>query len=528
MSNVAQNTIIREMLLTSVSCGDQDLLQLLEGNIDTILLLNHSCHDEIDYLKAQLSLLDLAMIYSRNRVDEARTRAQSTGFDQYRAKYENEAKAQRTSQNRSCAFSDATSFQQFQRDSVNRMRSQSDMESGSTGQTQTTRWDRSTQSASGYSVVADYASSSSTGEGRGSSSDIQINSGKSYSKTSREFGPDMGDLETYPDFLPDLPSPQSVLSGVGNTLAWAWNGISDAVVEAAWGTDGYNILEIEAGNFYVSDLFRTLFVGDPIVTSFTSQSPAGVEDWPLLGCCCNTDGNPDTDCPEDIFYNCLYDAVNPLPSYGRGYSVKYNVSVGIPYIGVLRVDWASGDQFRQSHTMTQGCTRATGEGSTNNIYEQTDLSQSEGSTETYDESQTTRDMHTIGDSRRDSRSDTTAGSATTGDAHSESHTGSDRAGHSERRSSNQGTAWSKGRGRGEGLSTSDSKSTTEVRHWSQIFKNLLEMYNRVFDQIMTFDRIRSLSIPMSIGLIETCQYSLPKDPVLAAQLRRRSLTKVYQ
>lgn len=527
--NVSENSIIREMLLTSISCGDPDLLNLLEDNIDVILLMNHSCYQEIDYLKAQLSMIDIAMVFSRNKVDEARTRGYSKGFDQYRAKYENESLAQRTSENRACNFADATSFQQFMRDNVNRMRSRSDMESLSTGSTQTTRWDRSTQSASGYSVVSDYASSSSDGEGRGSSIDTQINSGKSYSKTAREFGPDLNDLETYPDFVPDLPSPTEVIKGIGGTLSWLWNGISGAVNEGDWDTAGSNQLEIDG--FTISDLFRKLFKNDPISGTFGRLSVGGIEDWPLLGCCCDTDGNPLTDCPEDIPYNCLYDAVNPLPSYGRGYNVKYNVSVGIPYIGVLRVDWGSGGQFRQSHTMTQGCTRSTGEGSTNNIYSQADFSHSEGSTDTHDEAQTTRDIHIIGDSKRDSRSDTAAGSATTGDAHSESHTGSDRISHAERRASNQGTSWSKGRGRGEGLTTSDSKSTTEVRHWSQIFKNLLEMYSRIFDQIIEYERIRALSIGISIGKIEKCQFSLPKDPICSAQLRRRSdygLTKVYQ
>ena len=81
------------------------------------------------------------------------------------------------------------------------------------------------------------------------------------------------------------------------------------------------------------------------------------------------------------------------------------------------------------------------------------------------------------------------------------------------------------------MSTSDSKSTTEVRHWSQIFKNLLEMYNRVFEQIMLYDKIRALSVGIAVDKITgRCDYSLPKDPIVAAQIRRRSdynLTEVY-
>lgn len=527
MSNgiVSENDILKEMLLTSVSCGDPDLLKLLEDNIDAILILNHGCHAETDYLRAQLSMIDMAMLYSRNRVDEARTRAHSQGFDQYRADYQTEAKAQRASQMRSCAFADATSFQQFQRDSVNRMRSRSDMESNATGNTQTTRWDRSTQSASGYSVIADYASSSSDGEGRGSSVDTMINSGRSYSKTSREFGPNRNDLETGTISV-NLPSVNDIMNSVDGALSWVWGSVSGAVTET-WDTDGTS--QLKTGGFNSPNVDGNAVFNDTIDDTYHHQLVENVTDEPFLGCCCNVDGNPLTDCPDDPTipgpepFLCNYDSVDPFPSYGRGFNVKYNLSIGIPYIGALRVDWGIGAQFRQSHTMTQGCTRTTGEGSTSNIYEQTDLSESDGSTDTRDESQTTRDIHTIGDSYRDSRSDTTAGSATTGDAHSESHTGSDRASHSERRASNQGTAWSKGRGQGDGLTTSDSKTTVEVRHWSQIFKNLLEMYNRIFDQIMTFDKIRAASIGLSISTIETCKYSLPVDPV-HSQVLRRSLT----
>lgn len=157
-----------------------------------------------------------------------------------------------------------------------------------------------------------------------------------------------------------------------------------------------------------------------------------------------------------------------------------------------------------------------------NRYDQEDRSRSSGTTDIHDEGQTTRDIHTIGDSYRDARSDTTAGSATTGDAHSESHTGSDRVGHAERRAANQGSAWSKGRGRGHSVSTSDSESKTEIRHWSQIFKSLLDMYNRIFDQIKSYESIRALSIGVSIAPInQICCYSLPKDPVVAGDLRRR-------
>lgn len=528
ISEINDSSIIKEMLLTSISCGDAELLEILEDNIDTIMLINRSCHDEIDYLRSQLSLIDLAMIYTRNRVDEARTRSQSKGFDQYRAKFENEAKAQRTSEGRTCAFADATSFQQFSRDSINRMRSESNMESNAQGNTQTTRSDRSTQSASGYSNVADFASSSSTGEGRGSSIDTMINSGRSYSKTSKDFGPNLNDQNTGSFFPIQLPTPQEIWDSVNKATAWDFVG---SLIEGG-------IIRLITDAF-VAPVVGSINFDDSIDNTYTHQNvETNLNDQPWLGCCCNTDGNPLTDCPDDPTipgpepFLCNYDAVNPFPSYGRGYSVKYNISVGIPFIGVLRVDWGVGQQFRQSHTMTQGCTRAVGEGSTTNIYEQTDVSQSSGSTDTRDVSQTTRDIHTVGDSFRDARSDTTAGSASTGDAHSESHTGSDRLSHSERRASNQGTAWSKGRGRGEGLSTSDSKSTTEVRHWSQIFKNLLEMYNRIFEQIRTYDKIRAASIGISVALIDqVCQYSLPKDPVVAARLRKRSdkfsLTKIH-
>lgn len=533
-TTIGNNQIVREMLLTSVSCGDPDLLKLLEDNIDTILLINQSCHEEIYYLKAQLSMIDMAMVFTRNKVDESRTRAQSKGFDQYRSKFENEAKAQRTSQSRTCAFADATSFQQFDRDSVNRMRSESDMESNAEGSTQTTQWDRSIQSASGYSVIADYASSSSDGEGDGSSVDVQINSGKSYSKSSREFGPDTNDRQVG-NYIPDLPSPQEVLDTIGGALKWVWDLAGDAVTEA-WHSDGVQELETGSINQFNTPLFNDQ-INDSYNHQFVETSVQSAHPW--LGCCCNTDGNPDTNCPpdptlgeNDQSFICEYDYINPFPSYGRGYNAKYNLSFGVPTIGVMRVDWGVGEQFRQSHTMTQGCTRGTGEGSTRNIYEQTDFSESKGDTDTRDESQTTRDVHRIGDSERDSRSDTTAGAASTGDAHSESHTGSDRTSHSERRAANQGTAWSKGRGRGDGLTTSDNKTTTEVRHWSQIFKNLIEMYNRIFEQIMSYDKIRSLSIGIAVEKIDdNCQYSLPNDPIVAARLRRRVghvLTRVCQ
>ena len=513
--------LLIDMLATSVSCGDPELYQLMQDNAATILIMYRGCYAEVDYLRAQLGLLDLALMYTRNKVDTIKSRSHAEGLDTYRAKYENETKAQRTSEQRACSFGDATSFQTFQRDSVNRMRSESDMESNAEGNTQTTRWDRSKQTASGYSTIFDYANSASYGVGRGYNVSTSSNSGKSYSKTSLDWGPNRNDLSTG-FFLPDIPDPQAIWDSIKGGMIWDVMGSLVEGGEMEYDTGGVNMPTRDNTSF-----------NDQIDDTFVMQGTQdNVPYEPFLDCCCDLDGNDLYDCPPDPndppgVPVCNYDTYDPYPSYGRGYNVRYAISIGIPSVGPLRVDWAVGQQFRQSHVVTQGCTRAVGAGYTSNKYEQIDGSKSIGGTDVHDESQTTRDIHTVGDSFRDSRSDTTAGSATTGDAFSESHTGSDRQAHAERRAANQGTSWSKSKGRGSGDSRSDSKSTYEMRKWSQIFKSLIDMYNRIFEQIKTFERARALSIGSSVGQIQSCEYSLPADPIRKARLSKCLTSRIH-
>lgn len=58
------------MLVTSISCGDDELEALLLENAELVYALNRGCYEEIDYLRSQLSMIDIAMMYTRNKVDE--------------------------------------------------------------------------------------------------------------------------------------------------------------------------------------------------------------------------------------------------------------------------------------------------------------------------------------------------------------------------------------------------------------------------------------------------------------------------
>lgn len=497
-------TVVKEMLVQSISCGDDDLEQILRDNVDLAYIINQGCHNEISYLQTQLALIDIAMVYSRNRVDEARTRAKSKGYDRFRSIYTSESKAQRTSQSHSCDFQDASSFQQFTRDSVSSHRSTSDMDSLATGETLTERWDRSTQQANGYSNVFDYAHSTSVGDGFGQHAEQQFSSGKSYSKTRPDLGPGAGDTDT--GFVTvNLPSLQELFNIVTGITDWH-------LFESPGDT-----------TFEQSGSPPNIVFQDSLIGSIDVPGPVLVTGLPFLSCCCDTDGDPLTrPClPGNV--DCLYDFPEPFPSYGRGYTVRYNLSIGVPWIGVLRTDWAVGEQFRQQHIFTQGCTRTVGGAQTNNEYVQQDDSESRGETHTKDHSETQRDIHTRGNSRRDSRSDTVAGSADTADAYASSESGSDRQGHSQQNSASQGTAITKTKGEGDGTTTSDSLSTTEVRKWGDIFKNLKQMWARIWAQIEEAEDIYAGSMGAYATQICSTHFSVPTDPIRATMSRKGQL-----
>lgn len=475
-------SVIEDILVDTIACGDEELGEIIADNVSDALFFSAGCRTNLRYLNAQLYLIDIALFFVRNRVDEFRSRSNSKGNDQYDATAKTDSQAQRTSQGTSCSFEDQESFQQFQRDSVDRYRAQSDTTARSEGTSLTTRTDRSKTAAQGYSSIADFSVAQSTGRGNGQSQTQDIASSKSYSKTFAGFGPQLNDLD-----------PGTVEANLGENIEFEWNPV------IITGTFPNLNLQFQFPQITVDG--ESLF-DDSIDNTYDNPGVMPLPDCPPLSC-------RDED----------YDQTSPFPSYGRGYTASYNLSLSA-FGFAVRVDWSIGGSFRQQDIQSQRCSSSIGTAFTSSEYDQRDEARSEGTTDIHDESSNMRDVVTIGDSFRDAFSSTTAGSATTGDAHSESHSGSDREQHSENQASNQGTARSQSRSRTDSISISNSELKATGRKYSQIFDALFDLWKITLEELkLAQAEINASQGPGVAKIVGSNKYSLPPDPILRRNFR---------
>lgn len=113
---------LQAAIVATVACGDTNLKKLVEDELPLIYAcLDDVCNERVRYYHAQLAAIELAQIYSRNRIDEAQRNMAHETRETFSMKATRVTDAEGTTTGRSCSWSAATSQQNFVRDSTEDM-----------------------------------------------------------------------------------------------------------------------------------------------------------------------------------------------------------------------------------------------------------------------------------------------------------------------------------------------------------------------------------------------------------------------
>lgn len=433
--------LVLSMLVQSVACGDDGLHEQLEAQAPTIWCMTRDCRADMHYLQAQLGVIDFAMLYARNQIDIANSRESSYGESTSTAASERDDEGTRNSTYRKCGWSQATSWQQFQRNSTQHDRARSDSTSTSDAASHATSWDRGTQASQGWSTSFDDALSTSDAEATTTARSSDVRNSQSSSGTPAWKGD--GNVDPGSDVNINFEKPAFHIELIPFSF------------------------DVEPGS---------LTLDDPVDDDYVNPGPH----LPFCG-----DEN---------------DPCEPLASYGRGWSANYSLTFAIPSISVT-VNWGNAGSFRQSFICSSGQTSGTGISWSEANATATDESQSDGAATGHDENSTRHDAHRRADSYSDSDSEGSASSRGIMRSLGETDSGADSAAHSEQ--SSAGTSAQTGRSWSESNAKSydDTTNTSEARYWSQIFASLNDMWQRVLSEIEQAEHIYKASAPAVSGLL---------------------------
>jgi len=432
--------ILLDMLVQSVACGDDGLREQLSAQAGTIWCISRDCRPDVHYLQAQLGVIDLAMLYARNQIDMVNSRENSYGESTSTAASERDDEGTRNSTYRKCGWSQATSWQQFQRNSAQHDRARSDSTSTSDAASHATSWDRGRQAAQGWATSWDDALSTSDAQATTTARSSDTRSSQSSSGTP------------------------------------AWMGGADVNPGDAYLIFEKPTFDIEWIPFHIDFEPGSVSIDDLVNNDYNNPG----EKLPFCG---------DEDSP-----------CEPLASYGRGWNANYTLSLTLPDMSTS-VTWGNGGNFRQSFICSSGRTSGTGIAWSEANATATDESQSDGAATGHDENSTQHDAHRRADSFSNSDSEGSASSRGIMRSLGETDSGADSAAHSEQ--SSAGTSAQTGRSWSESNANSydDTTNTSEARYWSQIFASLNDMWQRVLSEIEQAEHIYKASAPALSGLL---------------------------
>lgn len=111
---------IKVALIAQVACGDKGLKELLEAEIDLLYMCQGeiACTDRLRYLYTQLGLIEIAQIYSRNKIDTHTRTAVGQAHETFSALQRRNMDAESTATGRACSWAAAASQQYFTRTST--------------------------------------------------------------------------------------------------------------------------------------------------------------------------------------------------------------------------------------------------------------------------------------------------------------------------------------------------------------------------------------------------------------------------
>ena len=438
--NSPADNLVLSMLVQSVACGDEGLHERLEEQAPTIWCMTRDCRADMHYLQAQLGVIDYAMLYARNQIDLANSRQSSYGESVSTASSARDTEGTRSSAYNKCGWSNATSWQQFERNSAQHDRARADSVSSSNAASEATSWDRGRQAAQGWATSWDDALSTSdaTATTEARSSDVRNSNASS------------------------------------GTPAWDGSGTIDTGSFDIQFTPPSFDITFPPLNFGFDP--GSFSIDDTIENDYSNPGPK----FPF----CGDENNP----------------CEPLASMGRGWNVNYTVQLSIPGISAT-ASWGSGGNFRQSFICSSGRTSGTGIAWSESNATSLDEAQSDGESTAHDENSTQHDAHRRASNFADSDSAGSASARGIMRSRGETDSGADSAGHQEQ--SATGTSLQHGVSYSESDATSydDSTGTSEARYWSQIFRSLQDMWQRVLNEIQQAEHAYHASAPALRGLI---------------------------
>lgn len=283
--------LLKQALLAQTSCGQEDLHQALLSEIDVISACQVECgNDRLTYLRIHLALIEMAQIFSRNKIDTLTRTLSHVTKDTFTAQHQRNMDAEQTSTGRSCNWAAATSAQYFNRNSTDDTVAFSETNNQRTAEKLETGSDKSSRITNGHGFNFSHIEThelDQAGEALGAGQ------GRERTDSSRVSGTHGGTANLLPLF--------------GTT--WVPN------------------ISVDTNPPFIH-------VGDPgpfTPVDFPSNQEDICEDFIVV----LPDGTE------------IHECLTIPPSYGYGFHGTYRISICIPAIGCATLEWGSGKTERQ-------------------------------------------------------------------------------------------------------------------------------------------------------------------------------------
>lgn len=417
---------LKSMLVSSVACGDETLAQRVNENFWTIACLARveACSTpDVTMIRLQQGLAEFAMDAARGQIDKIKTIGAGDGESHFMGHDYRDTESFRESQGTQTFRSRASSRNRFDRTSASTETSFSTSRAQSDGEYNNDGTDKSKRQQNAFTESYDKATA--TGEGEGS--------GKSFYLSNRRAS---SSAKTFPN-----PSLDNIT------------------------------VSTEAQNeqfLYVNATVQAYVPQRGAIPTPPDCSPTAIDP-----------DNPPTQC----------EALKP--STGATVRTQYrgtgSFSVGIPGVITLGAGWerswseAFGYRLQHQCSVSSGATDATSTSSLN--YRQEDTQQSEGETHTKASGKDVKDIYRTGKSKRTSTSKLHAESTGRMDSCADSSSSSERKAKGESQNTGASRARSESHSEHKVTFRSISKIITESRRYNQIFRQLAELRNILWNEM---------------------------------------------
>lgn len=446
----------RAALLAQVACGNQQLKEFLEGEIDFIWdCQDHLCMPQIAYLFTQLGLIEAAQIFSRNQIDTFNQVAASRMHETFTSRATRRMDSERDSNAKTCLWATATSSQYFNRDSQDWAIGYSETINNRTADRLETGYDKSCRHTTGHGfhfsrVETQHLGLSGERHGPGDGT---------------ETGTIDGNSSRFHGTGPYLP-----IGNGGDGTAWS------------------------GGSFPFLPDFGNVSGATPITPASSSEQ----------FCPTPTEEDPDPECQLGSF-----------ASLGTGIHYKSRQSIAIPLVGTVSIEFDVGQNRRQYFTCTSAESIRTELRNSRNIASTDGSVRADpniNQTESREHSSIVHLVRKYGSSTRKGNDQTdaeeTGKGRANGLAHSESERQSTGDGFSQSRSESFATAHSESHLRRTENATDDQIGNK----FGQIAQHLSEMWKRSWERLQLLEK-QYAAVPLGASM--NCNKG--RNPCLCAQ-----------